>query len=151
MGRYQPTAEEQAAIDLLTLAGYAVVRQRTYDELREQVTLAKHREGWLEEDAAHARAWAHESLSGERRLADRLNQVCTAAASLGVPIDKINRALGRTQPESVKAKIHQAIEDVRWRVMMHEERADERSPYMVPSDAAQRVFVEMLQDLERKS
>ena len=32
--------DERAAIDMLTVAGYAVVRQRTYDGLRERVTKA---------------------------------------------------------------------------------------------------------------
>jgi hypothetical protein len=142
--RYEPTAEEQAAIDRLTLAGYAVVRQRTYDDLKERVVLAEARQQFSEEDAAHARHWAEDQCDEQRRLADRLNEVCSAATSLGVPIDAINEALGRTRPASTKAAIRDALSSVRSAVMSHEEREGPGTPYMVRSDDAQHEFVAAL-------
>jgi hypothetical protein len=93
MARYVPTAEEQAAIDLLTLSGHAVLRQRSYDALRERVRVAEVLRESDREQAEHARAWARDQISEQRRLTDRLNAVCTAAAALGVPITDINAAL----------------------------------------------------------
>lgn len=93
MARYQPTAAETAAIDLLRLAGYAVVRQSTYDNLRQRIDIAEHRVEWEQDAAEHARAWARDCCREERRLTDRLNEVATAAAAKGVSIDAINEAL----------------------------------------------------------
>lgn len=93
MARYVPTPEEQAAIDMLRLAGYAVVRQRTYDALGERVSLAEHRQRWAEEWRESSDRWARRECDEQRRLADRLNEVCYAAAALGVPITDINAAL----------------------------------------------------------
>jgi len=45
------------------------------------------------EQAESARRWARDCLDEERRLRDRLNQVCLAAAALGVSIQDINEAL----------------------------------------------------------
>ena len=93
MARYVPSADEQAAIDLLTLAGYAVVRQRTYDALHERVRVA---EALRQAEADHRDSgvqWAHRCLDEQNRLDRRLNEVCTAAAALGVPIRDINAAI----------------------------------------------------------
>ncbi len=93
MARHVPTPEEQAAIDLLTLAGYAVIRQRSYDALRERVRVA---EALQQAEAEHRQGterWAHRECDERRRMTDRLNAVCTAAAALGVPITDINAAL----------------------------------------------------------
>jgi polynucleotide 5'-kinase involved in rRNA processing len=93
MSRYQPTADEQAAIDLLRLAGYAVVRQATYDKLRERVTTARHEVQWQTEWREHSDAWARRECDEQRRLADRLTAVVGAAAAQGVTIQAINEAL----------------------------------------------------------
>lgn len=93
MSRYVATETEQAAIDLLTLAGYAVVRQRTYDQLRERVRYAEQLRAWESERREHTSKWAHDALDEQRRLADRLNRVVASAASLGVSITDINAAL----------------------------------------------------------
>lgn len=98
MSRYQPTADEQAAIDRLTLAGYAVVRQGTYDNLRKRLDEARWENEWRIRDKEASEAWAHRECEMQRHLADRLNAVIAAAASLGVGIDAINEALGTTAP-----------------------------------------------------
>lgn len=93
MSRYVPTATECEAIETLTLAGHAVVRQRTYDDLLDRVRIAKCVAGMEIERRESAERWAHRCLDEERRLSRRLDEVCTAAASLGVPIQAINNAL----------------------------------------------------------
>lgn len=94
MTRYQPTAAEQDAIKLLKLAGYAVVRQRTYDRLQERVRIAELRQAWETERQESAQRWARRECDEQRRLADRLTRVAAAAAALGVSIQDINAALG---------------------------------------------------------
>lgn len=93
MPRYAPTPEELAAIDLLTLAGYAVVRQRTHDALRERVRVAEALRDMEIDRRLSVERWAHRCLDEERRLSRRLDEVCTTAAALGVPITDINAAL----------------------------------------------------------
>jgi hypothetical protein len=93
MPRYVPTAEEQAAIDRLTLAGYAVVRQRTYDALRERLRVADCMTAMEIERREGVEHWARRECDEQRRLSARLNAVCTAAAALGVSITDINAAL----------------------------------------------------------
>lgn len=93
MGRHVPTEDETAAIDFLQLNGYKVVRAATYAGLQRRVEVAEHRLQWAEREAEHAREYSRHAWDQERRLADRLNQVCIAAASLGVSITQINDAL----------------------------------------------------------
>lgn len=93
MPRHTPSRSEQEAIALLTLAGYTVVRARTYEGMRERVRVAEVMERHAKEDVDHARRWGGEQCDVQRRLSDRLNAVCFAAAGLGVPIDAINAAL----------------------------------------------------------
>lgn len=93
MSRYVPSPEEQGAIDLLTLVGYAVVRQRTYDHLVERVRLAECYRDMEIERRESVEHWAHRECDEQRRLSARLNEVCFAAAALGVSIADINAAL----------------------------------------------------------
>lgn len=93
MTRVTPTPEQQAAIDLLTANGYTVVRRRTYERLREAISLAKDQRAWDEQTNEHVRAWALDAFREQRRLADRLDRVVAAAAALGVSIQDINTAL----------------------------------------------------------
>jgi len=93
MSRYVPTSEQQLAIDTLALAGYSVVRQRTYNALCERVRLAEcYRDMEIERRESTER-WARRECDEQRRLSDRLNAVCYAATALGVPIRAINQAL----------------------------------------------------------
>lgn len=93
MSRYVPSADERAAMDTLRLAGYAVVRQRTYDGLQERVRVAEQMQAWETERREDAQRWASRECDEQRRLADRLNRVVAAAAALGVSITDINAAL----------------------------------------------------------
>jgi len=93
VSRYVPTAAEQRLIDRLTLAGYAVVRQRTYDRLKERVALAERVAEWQTEWRASNDRYSEAAYAELRRLADRLTAVAAAAASLGVSIQAINEAL----------------------------------------------------------
>lgn len=95
MTRYQPTPDEAAAIDLLRLAGYAVVRQQTYARLQERVRLAECMAEWETDRRKSTEKWAHVALDEQGRLAGRLNEVCFAATALGVPIGAINEALDK--------------------------------------------------------
>lgn len=100
MGRYVPSAQESAAIDLLTLAGYTVMRERSYEALRDRVRVAEVMADMERERRESCEQWAHKSLDESRRLADRLNAVCTGAATLGVSITAINAALAEADRES---------------------------------------------------
>lgn len=99
MSRYVPTADEQAAIERLTLAGYAVVRQRTYDGLRERVSRAEWALESAERQVESVNRWALDSCDESRRLSKRLTAVVASAASLGVSIQAINDALDLTTPK----------------------------------------------------
>lgn len=94
MTRYVPTASEQGAIDKLRMAGYVVVRARTYDAMLERKRIAEALQQAAEDHRASSERWALNCLNEERRLVHRLNAVCAAATSLGVPLDAINAALG---------------------------------------------------------
>lgn len=98
MSRYIPTASEQAAIDKLRLANYVVVRARTYDALLERVRVAGVKVEMALEARKSSEGWAGRCIAEERRLSRRLDEVCTAAAALGVPISAINQALAKANP-----------------------------------------------------
>lgn len=93
MSRHVPTYAEQRAIDLLTARGYAVFRAGTVQNLRNRAFLAEHLAKWETERRESAEDWARRECDEQRRLADRLNRVAAAAASLGVSIQQINAAL----------------------------------------------------------
>jgi hypothetical protein len=93
MAAYRPSAEEQAAIDLLTLAGFTVLRQRSYAALQERVRVAEALQAAEHEYREGSQRWARQALDEQNRLARRLNAVCTGAAALGVSITDINAAL----------------------------------------------------------
>jgi hypothetical protein len=93
VSRYEPSPLEQSAIDMLTAAGYTVVRQRSYDALRERVRRAETIADMERERREGNERWAQNCLTEERRLHTRLNEVCAGAAALGVSITDINAAL----------------------------------------------------------
>jgi hypothetical protein len=80
-------------VEALTLAGYAVVRQRTYDRLKDRVSAAEHTTKWQIEWREHNQQWVEQEFVATRRLYDRLTAIVAAAASLGVSIQAINKAL----------------------------------------------------------
>lgn len=70
-----------------------VLARKSYDHLirtRDRALREAERE---REGAEHARRWALDQCEEQRRLTDRLNRVCYAAAALGVPIQVIDEAL----------------------------------------------------------
>jgi len=93
MGRHIPTDWERDAIDRLTLAGHKVVRQSTYDNLLKRIDRAENNARWEAHLAEANREWARDAHTEQRRLSRRLDEVCTAAAALGVSIHDINAAL----------------------------------------------------------
>ena len=106
MPRYLPSEQEQAAIDLLHLAGYTTLRQASYDRLLERVRIAEALRDAEVDRREGTTLWAHEALVEQRRLSNRLNEVCFAAAALGVPIDKIQEALDKgSQPKFLHAAV----------------------------------------------
>lgn len=94
MSRYQPSTEEQAAIDMLTLAGYTVVRRGTYENLRKRIDQMEWTDQWREREMGHSREYAEKCHAEERRLSDRLTTVVAGAAAAGVPFDVIQQAMG---------------------------------------------------------
>lgn len=111
MSRYEPTADEAAAIELLTLAGFTVLRSRSYDALRERVRVAEALQLAAQEARDSCERWAHKCLDEERRLVNRLNAVCTGAAALGVGIAAINACLdvGDIKTEADAAAVTAAL------------------------------------------
>lgn len=93
MARYVPTEQEQAAIDLLTASGHTVLRTRSYDALRERLRVAEVLQDAEVRQRESTERWARRESDWARRMTDRLNAVCSAAAALGVPITDINAAL----------------------------------------------------------
>lgn len=100
MSRHKPTDGERAAIDLLTVAGYTVLRTRSYEHLRTQVALERQMREDAREQAEHSGRWALDCLGRERTLSDRLDRVVSAAATLGVDICDINHALQDAEHET---------------------------------------------------
>lgn len=150
MPKYVPTPQEQAMVDQLIAMGYAVVRQRTYDRLQERVRVAEvlmEAEKDRREGTAH---WAHQALDEQRRLSDRLNDVCTAAAACGVPIRTIQAALDKTdEPAKIeRRKMQTLVQKLRTAVMKHETREAHIGSYVVRSDLAQKEFVSVLEELK---
>lgn len=74
-----------------------VLKRKSYEHLLRTRDRALNQLAWEKEAAEHARQWAHSQFVEQRRLADRLNEVCTAAAALGVPITAINEALKKAE------------------------------------------------------
>lgn len=72
--------------------------RKSYEHLIRTRDRALRQAEWERECAEHARAWAGQAFDEQRRLSDRLNAVCFAAASLGVPIQTINEALEQVNP-----------------------------------------------------
>ena len=97
MSRYIPSGAEQAAIDLLTLAGYAVVRRRTYDGLQERVRRAEQTAYWEAQRRDDNTRWAHEALDEQRRLADRLTFVYGIAQAHGATTEELGGCADRTK------------------------------------------------------
>src|SRR5690349_7167039 len=73
---------------------YVVLRSKSYEHTLRELDRARNRLAFEQESAEHARRWAKQAFAEERRLADRLDRVIAAAASLGVSIQAINEALG---------------------------------------------------------
>lgn len=91
MSRYQPSSAEQEAIDLLRLAGYTVVRQRTYSDLLERVRVAECYRDMEIDRRKSAEAWAIRECDEQRRLTDRLNEVIGFAYEHGATYDDLAR------------------------------------------------------------
>jgi phage baseplate assembly protein gpV len=70
-----------------------VLARKSYDHLLRTRDRALREAEWERERTQDHRRWAERSLDEQRRLVDRLNSVCTAAAALGVSIQAINAAL----------------------------------------------------------
>jgi hypothetical protein len=69
------------------------IARKSYDHLLRTRDRALNDAKWQREMVEHAHRWANEAHTETRRLADRLDRVIAAAASLGVPLDAINAAL----------------------------------------------------------
>jgi hypothetical protein len=70
--------------------------RKSYDHLLRTRDRALNDAKWQREQVEHAHRWAQEAFAEQRRLADRLDRVVAAAASLGVSIQDINAALDQT-------------------------------------------------------
>lgn len=80
--------------DTVTLA------RKSYDHLLRTRDRALHQAEFERQNAEHARKWGQEQGIEIQRLYRRLNDVCMAAASMGVTIEQINAALAITEPRT---------------------------------------------------
>ena len=96
MGKYVPTADQQAAIDVLRLAGYSVIRQRTYARLLERVRVAEALREAERDHRKDSQEWARRECDEQRRLSDRLTYVYGVARAHGASVDDLR------QPEAVR-------------------------------------------------
>lgn len=81
-------------LDRVTLA------RKSYDHLLRTRDRALQLAEFERQNAEHARKWGQEQGIEIQRLYRRLNDVCMAAAALGVPIEAINAALAITEPHN---------------------------------------------------
>lgn len=92
MGTYAEASLARARQEV-EAAGYVVLKRKSHEHTLRELDRARNAIEWEKRDAEGARQWAREILDEERRLNDRLNAVCMAAAALGVSITDINKAL----------------------------------------------------------
>jgi hypothetical protein len=83
MSKYVQTAEEQEAIDFLSLHGYVVIRRRTHDRLKERIRLAECQRDMEKERRESTERWAQSVCDEERRYRDRVVEVCAFAFTHG--------------------------------------------------------------------
>lgn len=69
------------------------LKQKSYEHLIRTRDRALREVEFEKREAEHAREWANEAFVEQRRLQNRLVRVVAAAASLGVSIQDINKAL----------------------------------------------------------
>lgn len=98
----------EAARALLEANGYVVLREKSYRQAQERQRVANVFREHAEEDAEHARAWARDCLTEERRLRDRLTFVYGVARAHGAtvedlrsPTDVLKSGGKTTEPEAV--------------------------------------------------
>ncbi len=85
--------DESEHIAALGRAGYVVLRRKSHEHTLRELDRARNLLDWEKQASESVRVWAHRALDEQERLSARLNAVCYAATSLGVPIEAINAAL----------------------------------------------------------
>lgn len=74
---------------LLEAQGHVVLKAPSYHRLLERKRLAEARQQWAEENAEHARTWAQEAFTEQRRLSDRLTHVYGVARARGATLEEL--------------------------------------------------------------
>lgn len=80
--------EERAKATLAT-RGYVVLKEKSYRQAQERQRVADAYRHAAEQDAEHARAWARDCLTEERRLRERLTFVYGMARSYGASVEEL--------------------------------------------------------------
>lgn len=81
--------ELDRAIQIVSAAGYVVVREKSYKQAQVRQRIAEVRREAEEQAAEHARGWARDCLAEERRLRDRLTYVYGVAQAHGATQDQL--------------------------------------------------------------
>lgn len=76
-----------------------VLARKSYEHLIRTRDRALRAVEWETERRKGTEDWARRECAEQRRLTDRLNEVCYAAAALGVPIQTINDALAKADAQ----------------------------------------------------
>lgn len=83
------TATIDRAKATLEGAGFVVLREKSYRQAQERQRVADALRAAAEDDAEHARAWARDCLTEERRLRERLTLVYGVARAYGAGIAEL--------------------------------------------------------------
>lgn len=74
---------------LLEANGFVVLREKSYRQAQERQRVAEAYRAAEEQAAEHARAWARDCLTEERRLRDRLTFVYGVAQAHGATVEEL--------------------------------------------------------------
>lgn len=86
-----------AARQLLEANGFVVLREKSYRQAQERQRVAECYRRAAEDDAEHARAWARDCLTEERRLRDRITFIYGVARARGATDDELRQSAAETE------------------------------------------------------
>lgn len=84
-------ADLDGARTLLEANGFKVLKTASHARLLERRRIAEARAEWETQAAEHARQWAREAFTEQRRLADRLTHVYGVARARGASVEELSQ------------------------------------------------------------
>lgn len=76
---------------LLEASGFVVLREKSYRQAQERQRVAEALRASAEQEAGHARQWARDCLTEERRLRDRITHVYGIAQAHGATVEELRQ------------------------------------------------------------